>query len=253
MDYSTLRSAIATSPTTPETLLRTAVPFAREFSREVKRGLLARRTGTPFTRRSHAILLRGLYVCAAAKRTELWPHWISFLKVDRDTFEDLFGLLDNDAVARITLSLMPDGQSCIDDVFALICDPTLCWAVRIGSWQALARLTAEGRVDVSRTLELIDNFHSHHLRPGDDYSLLGWRDAIILLRQGSRFSLIEQSWKTHPFWRGHSEIDKEDARKRLAASLASEGMAMFDAERIAAIDDPVDGLEMQIAHEACCH
>jgi hypothetical protein len=251
MDYDTLRSAISASPTTPATLLRAAVPFADKFSRDVKRGLLARRAGTPFTRRSRDILLRGLYVCAAAKRNELWPHWIAFLRVDRDTFEDLFGLLDNDAVSRITLSLIkPAEQSDIEDVFALIRDPTLWWAVRIGSWQALARLTADGHVDLPRTLELIDNFHSHHLSPGDDYSLLGWIDAIILLRQESRFCLVERSWKTHSFWRGYREIDKEGYRKRLAASLASEGMEMFDAERVAAIDDPEDGLQMLIAREA---
>lgn len=251
MEYAQIRNLLATAAFTPELALFAALPHAKRLAPLIARGLARRRVGVPFTAKTRNTVLRGLYVCAAARRRELWAEWAAFMKVDREDFEDLFGLLDEQAAARITLCLIDtDNSGQVDDLFHLLEDTSLFWAVRHGLWLALARLTAEGRVDRSRTVVMLKAYPEAHLTGGRDYSLSGWIDAVTLLGVEEMMPTVERLWKSDAENWGHfGDADREEYRSQLARALTDTGLSQFDGQMIAPFDHPMDGLARYLWHE----
>lgn len=243
MTFEELLAALSTPAGPTDRTLRAAVAYSRGLSPIVRNGLSRRRSGIPFTDVTRNRTLYGLYACAAARERDLWSEWIAFLRVDRNVFEDLFGLLDEYAVARLTLCLIDaNDPKQIDMLFQLLEEKSHWWAVRYGLWLVLARLTGDGSVDVARTIALVEAYPKMHVTPGADYSLYGWLFAIILLGWVDLMPEIADQWATAPLFEKMGDEDRELFRDQLLASYSNEGFWMYEQMGIAPFDDPVEGM-----------
>ncbi|MEW5964612.1 MAG: UPF0149 family protein [Pseudomonadota bacterium] len=187
------------------------------------------------------LLLRGLHVLAAAKDTQVWPTLRDLLKLPEADIEHLIGNGAAEGSARLIVSLWDGDASALSD---LATDPAVCWQVRWGLFQALARLAFDDRLDRADVAHLLERVEREGLIPDDSIAWIGWEDAVAHLGLSGMKPTLERVWATRSVFSDYRDVDREETLRVLHAAAANPSDPNeLNQDRIMAIDDPVEAVE----------
>lgn len=124
------------------------------------------------------IILVGLHVLAAARRTEVLPAFMRFLRRAAPASGHMFGFGIAEDVADIAISLFDgDPEPLVATIEDPETDPFVCW----GLFRVLTQLVIDGRIARGTMLGLLDRFDRRPPEGLDIAAWEGWRGAILSL------------------------------------------------------------------------
>ena len=126
----------------------------------------------------------------------------------------------------------------------LAADPTVSWQVQWGLFQALARLSCDGRIDRAEVAGLIERVEREGLLPEASIAWIGWEDAVAHLGLCELQPTLERAWATKSVFSDYRDADRAETLRVLQAAAADPSDPHeLDQDRIMAIDDPVEAVE----------
>lgn len=165
------------------------------------------------------ILLYGLHVLAAERRTGFAPHWYRLLGAGEVALDSLFGDGLGMAVAPLSLGFCGDD---VDTLMDMAQRPDLSDLVREGLVDALAYTCATGWLERAAYLALIDRLASIAPDEHDDRYTFSVESGIVLGGLAERETLL-RAVRARDAFRFDREIDRVDALERLKAAAADPG------------------------------
>ena len=224
-----------------DALLRRAVQFAKEISPQVVGIVRKAANRTYLLPREKNLLFWGIHVLAAARRTELFRPLLDLVRRNREEYFDrLLGDAATETLPGILISTFDGEATALIDALG---DRNVDSFVRWSLFDALARLTFDGRVQRQTTHAFLDRFERERLADAGDEAWEGWVDAITHLGIYQLYDSIRRAWDDAliPPDRADREIIEE--RFAEARALQPGDPAMFVRYGRQAIDDPARALE----------
>ena len=152
---------------------------------------------------------------------------------------DLFTDEYINTLTRLLLGLF-DGDA--DPMIAALEDRDMDGGARWAVFNALARLTWDGRVPLAVTLDVIDRFEQEGLAGDGDIAWEGWQNAIMYLGLEDRAPKVHAAWAAGRFPL-QREVDRQEWNALLAAAVANpRNEGRFIGDYIVPITDPVAAL-----------
>ena len=223
-----------------DALLRRAVDFAGEISPTVVATVEQAANGAYLLPHQQNLLLWGIHVLGAAKRTELFRPLLRLVTLNReDFFERLLGDVVTETLPRIFISTF-DGDA--DAMIEALADRTVDSYVRWSLFDALARLTFECRVRRQKTQALLDRFEREPLADPGDPVWQGWVDTITHLGIEELYDSIRKVWDDGRISPDDTDRDLVEERLVEARTLPPGDPTMFVKYGRMPIDDPAKAL-----------
>jgi uncharacterized protein len=240
MTFAEIRQALETATRVPEAALSAAASHIAELTPPVIEMIGKVKAGVYLLPEQANLLLYGVHVLAAARAAALWPAWCDLLRQPGLEADIVFGG-DNviDVLTTVSAGLVGDDAPAI---VGLLEAPDVSADVRWALFSVLARLVWEGRADLAGTKAFLERFAREPLAEPDDAAWQGWMDAVRLLGLVELTPLIEEVL-AKPALAYFNDADRRETMERLAAAaadFADEGRFLQD--RVAPLDDPVEGL-----------
>lgn len=239
MTLDEIRDALETADGLPARALAAAVTQAAALAPEII--VLAHKAadGVYLMPRQENLLFFGLHALAAARETSAYPSLVALLRLPEEKIDHLIGDTATDMATKTLLALY-DGDP--EPLFAAAEDTKADGSARWGVFQALARLTWEGRIPRERMIDLLDRFERKGMAEPDNLAWMGWETAIALLGLGEFAPRVERGWQAGrlPF---NTEPDHEEWRDRLRHAVENpDDPQRFIDDDVTIMGDPVDFL-----------
>ena len=138
------------------------------------------------------LFFRGLHILGASRDAQSFPLLLRLLRRPPDEADHLLGDATTLTLPRLVVGVF-DGDA--DALFAAIADRGIDELVRAGLLGAAAFLTWEGRIERQQTIRFIERFDDERLADDDDFTWVGWQEAIALLGLRSHASRSERAWQ----------------------------------------------------------
>jgi uncharacterized protein len=231
-----IRQALETSEALPEEALNAAVGQAAALAPHVIAVIEEAVDGVFLLPKQENLLFFGLHALAAAWETSACPAFLDLLRCPQPQLERLLGDADQ---TGLLLGLY-DGN--LDPLYEMLEDPATDGMIKWTLFQALARLTWEGRAGRERFVELLDRFDRDDMAPLGDAAWEGWETAVMLLGLVEFKDRVQRGWQ-----RGRNsfqnEADRADWLERIErAHSPPHDPQLFLDDRVAPITDPVASL-----------
>jgi uncharacterized protein len=237
MNFAEIRRTLETASPLPEEELRAALAHTDELLPLVVALIDKLKAGVYLLPDQQWLLVYGIHVLAAARKTAFWPAWRDLLRLP-DAVATLFGENAVPVIAAVTLSLAGDDA---DEIFALL-DTGPEGEPGAAGFQVLARMTWDGRIPLARSRAFLEYFEQEECAAPDDSVWVGWVDAVVLLGLTELAPAIARVLAKPVF----DDLDPADRTETLAMLAAAAGDFAdgdrFLAEGIAPFADPVEGL-----------
>lgn len=234
-----IRSTLETARDLPREALRAGLVVASDLAPSVIAVVDKAASGATLSPAEEQLLLYGLYVLAAARDHSAYLAFMNLLGGSEQRMLGLFGDDYIPTVVRLLLGLFDgDATALVATLENREMDGGARWAV----FNALARLTWEGRVPDVLTLDVIDRFEDEGWAADGDLAWEGWQNAIMYLGLEDRAPKVWAAWAAGRF-PDQNEADRREWTNILAVAVAyprHEGR--FIGDQLVPIEDPVAAL-----------
>jgi uncharacterized protein len=224
----------------PDTALRAGAECAGEIAPAVIEVVNLAAASVYLVPKQANLLFWGIHAVAAGRCTELYQPLVRWLRrASDDELDRHLGDADTENLTGILLSVF-DGDA--TPIIDLCLDPTGDGVARCVALEVLARLTFDGAVARSTTIELLTRFEREQLAAPRNFAWVGWQHAVVLL------GVEELRERMHATWEDgrnpERELDRDDCDMTLskARALAPGDASLFEEYHIVAIKDPVAAL-----------
>lgn len=234
-----VRSTLATARDLPREALHAGLLVASDLAPSVIAVVEKAASGATLSSAEEQLLLYGLYVLAAARDHSAYLAFMNLLSGSERRMVGLFGDDYIPTVARLLLGLF-DGDAA--PLVATLENREMDGGARWAVFNALARLTWEGRVPEVLTLDVIDRFEDEGWAAYGDLAWEGWQNAIMYLGLEDRAPKVRAAWAAGRF-PDQNEADRREWTHILAVAVADprhEGR--FIGDQLVPIEDPVAAL-----------
>jgi uncharacterized protein len=231
----------------PDAALTRAVDYADEIAPAVMELVEKAADDVYLIPKQANLLLWGIHVLATARYTELYRPLLRLIRErDEDYLDRLLGDVTTETLPRLVLSVF-DGDP--GPLLEACADCHVEGATRWSLMSALARLTFDGAVPRTLTLDFMDRFERESLAEPGDLAWAGWEDSIILLGLSGMRERVHATWKD-----GRNPQRKVDQRSwdeelAVACAMTPGDPGMFVKHRFVPIDDPVEALNWTASAE----
>jgi yecA family protein len=232
----------------PDAALRNALPHAAEITPLVIELVEKAADGVFLIPRQENLLFWGVHILAAARCAELYRPLLRLMREqDESRLDELLSDATTETLPRIIISIFDDDAQSLIDACA---DRRVKGATRWSLMSALARLTFDGAIPRTATVDFLDRFERESLAEPGDLAWTGWEESIILLGLGEMRERVHATWEDgrNP----QREVDRRswDQELTVACALAPSDAGLFVKYRYVPIDDPVEALNLFNSEEA---
>jgi len=185
------------------------------------------------------LMLFGLNVLAAARHPALLDRLIALSHLPIEALDQVFPDHTPVSLQRLVLTVWDRDP---DELFRLIEHGDLESEVKWALYSVLARLTFDGRIARSRSLEFLSRLEQDRLIDDDDLTWWGWVEAVERLGLVELEPALRRLW-AKPIFEHQSAVERDEVIVALHAAAANPAdPSEFDADDIRPITDPVEGL-----------
>jgi yecA family protein len=220
--------------------LRRAVPYANAIAPKVIDLVRKAADGNYLLPQQQNLLFWGIHLLAAGRCTELYRPFLQLVTRNREEFFDaLLGSAVTETLPRIVISTFDgDANSLLEALANKAVDDYVRWSL----FDALARLTFDGRIDRETSRNFLERFERERLAERDDAVWQGWVDAITHLGLEELYDNVRRAWDDELISPDMADRDLVEQRFAIAAALRPGDPAMFVQYGRAPIDDVVQAL-----------
>jgi uncharacterized protein len=183
------------------------------------------------------LLFKGLHVLAAARHPGLCDQVIAIARQSAEQLDYLFPDHTAVSLARLLLSAWDRGA---DGLFNMIEHADMAPEAKWALYDVLARQTYDGRISRHETTSFLARIERDNLIDDGDMAWWGWEQAVVKLGLVELDPALRRVW-SKAVYAMHSKADHDallENLRRVAANPSDS--SLFDAERVQAIDDPVE-------------
>ena len=185
------------------------------------------------------LLFNGLHILAAARHPGLCDQVIAIARQSAEQLDCLFPDHTAISLARLLLSVWDRGA---DSLFNLIEHADMAPEAKWALYEVLARQTYDGRVSRHETTSFLARIERDNLIDDGEMAWWGWEQAVVKLGLVELESALRRVW-SKAVYAMHSKADHDALLEALQRAAANPSDAsLFDAERVRAIDDPVEAV-----------
>jgi uncharacterized protein len=182
------------------------------------------------------LFLCGIHVLAAVRDERLFRPLIEIFQMDEQVQLALFEWQPDSFTTRLLVSIY-DGDD--ETLFNAIANAEAPENARWSMFNALIWLAWDGRIARDRVVAFLKKFESEPLANDDDFSWLGWQDAVAALGVTELQEALRRAWKKKEALREQHPQDRE--RVEAAISVHKEEgwqLEWFEECELAPIEDP---------------
>jgi uncharacterized protein len=185
------------------------------------------------------LLFNGLHILAAARHPGLCDQVIAIARQSAEQLDCLFPDHTAISLARLLLSVWDRGA---DNLFHLIEHADMAPEAKWALYDVLARQTYDGRISRHETTSFLARIERDNLIDDGEMAWWGWEQAVVKLGLVELESALRRVW-SKAVYAMHSKADHDALLEALQRAAANPSDAsLFDAERVRAIDDPVEAV-----------
>jgi uncharacterized protein len=185
------------------------------------------------------LLFNGLHILAAARHPGLCDQVIAIARQSAEQLDCLFPDHTTISLARLLLSVWDRGA---ESLFNLIEHADMAAEAKWALYDVLARQTYDGRISRHETTSFLARIERDNLIDDGEMVWWGWEQAVVKLGLFELEPALRRVW-SKPVYAMHTKADHDallEALQRAAANPTD--ASLFDAERVRAIDDPVEAV-----------
>jgi len=185
------------------------------------------------------LLFKGLHVLAAARHPDLCNQVIAIARQSAEQLDCLFSDHTAVSLARLLLSVWDHST---DSLFNLIAQADMAPEAKWALYDVLARQTYDGHIPRHETISFLARIERENLIDDGDMAWWGWEQAVVKLGLVELEPALQRVW-SKAVYAMHSKADHDallENLRRVAANPCDS--SLFDAERVQAIDDPVEAV-----------
>jgi len=185
------------------------------------------------------LMFKGLHVLAAARHPGLCDQVIAIARQSAEQLDCLFPDHTAVSLARLLLSVWDRGA---DSLFNLIEHADMAPEAKWALYDVLARQTYDGRISRHETTSFLARIERDNLIDDGETAWWGWEQAVVKLGLAELEPALRRVW-SKAVYAMHSKADHDallETLQRVAANPSDS--SLFDAERVRAIDDPVEAV-----------
>jgi uncharacterized protein len=185
------------------------------------------------------LLFKGLHVLAAAHHPGLCDRLIAMARQSAEQLDCLFPDHTAVSLARLLLSVWDHGA---DSLFNLIEYSDMASEAKWALYDVLARQTYDGRISRHETAAFLARIERDNLIDDGEMAWWGWEQAVVKLGLVELEPALRRVW-SKAVYAMHSKADHDALLETLHRAAANPSdSSLFDAERVRAIDDPVEAV-----------
>ena len=204
------------------------------------RALLARAVlGETLTDSEDMLLFRGLHILGGARDTRTFKPLMRLLHRSQEELDELLGYAITETLSRIVAGVF-DGDH--DALLGAIADRHIDEFVRDALFGAATFLAWNGQIDRVHLERFLVDFYQKRLAYDEDYSWVGWQEAIALLGLRTLRPLVEQAFQEGRISPQMLRLEHFDVTLE-EAETAPDNPSRFKNARLGFIEDVVEALE----------
>ena len=204
------------------------------------RTLLARAVlDESLTESEELLLFRGLHILGGARDTRTFKPLMRLLHRSQEELDELLGYAITETLSRIVACVF-DGDH--DALLDAIADRHIDEFVRDALFGAATFLAWNGQIDRVHLQRFLIDFYQKRLAYDEDYSWLGWQEAIALLGLRALRPLVEQAFQEGRISPQMLRLEDFDATLE-EAETAPDSPSRFKHAGLGYIEDVLETLE----------
>jgi Protein of unknown function (DUF1186) len=185
------------------------------------------------------LLFYGLHILAAARHPDLLKHVLAIARLSEEELDQIFPDRASTSLTRLLLSIW-EGDA--DALFEMVEHADLVSDAKWALFDALARLTFDGRIPRERTIDFLERLERDRVIDDGDCVWWGWEEAVTKLGVKQLEPALRRVW-SKVINEHHSEQEHAESLEELNRAAANPtDPSIFDELDVRPIEDPVEAV-----------